>query len=132
MKPIITIDFDSTLSRPDVQEYAKELMQRGFDVWVLTSRFDELHKHRYPHNPTNDDLWAVIDELNIPRWKVRFTCMESKSLYLLNTNVLWHLDDDSIELADIRYRKCKTLPISVKSGDWKSKCERIINTLNPS
>ena len=59
-KIIVTFDFDGTLSRKDVQEYAIELMKKGIDVWVLTTRYDELHKHRYEPNPTNDDLWEVI------------------------------------------------------------------------
>ena len=70
-KIIVTFDFDGTLSRKDVQEYAIELMKKRIDVWVLTTRYDELHKHRYEPNPTNDDLWEVIYSLNIPRWKVR-------------------------------------------------------------
>lgn len=123
---IVSFDFDSTLSRKDVQEYAKELLQRGIDVWIVTSRYDELHKHRYQHNPTNNDLWAVIDELNIPRWKVRFTCMESKSLYLIHTKIVWHLDDDTVELYEMRYNKCQTVGISVNSGNWKQKCERYL------
>lgn len=125
-KAIVSFDFDSTLSRKDVQEYAKELLSKGIDVWVVTSRFDELHKHRYPHNPTNDDLWAVVDEIGIPRWKVRFTCMESKSLYLIYTSVVWHLDDDNVELDDIRYNRCKTIGINVSSGGWKNKCDRVL------
>ena len=28
----VTFDFDNTLSRPDVQEYAKKLIKRGIDV----------------------------------------------------------------------------------------------------
>jgi hypothetical protein len=123
---IVSFDFDSTLSRKDVQEYAKELLERGIDVWVVTSRYDELHKHRYPHNPTNNDLWLVIDELNIPRWKVRFTCMESKFLYLMHTKTVWHLDDDTFELYEMRSNKCQTVGISVNSGNWKQKCERYL------
>lgn len=123
---IVSFDFDNTLSRKDVQDYAKELISRGIEVWVITSRFDELHKHRYPHNPTLDDLWEVVDEIGIPRWRVRFTCMESKSLYLMHTNVVWHLDDDIIELSSIKYDKCKTIGINVKGGGWKQKCERIL------
>lgn len=126
MNKIVTFDFDNTLSLKHVQEYALELMERGVDVWVLTSRFDDIHKHRYPNNPTNEDLWKVIDSLNIKRHKVRFTCMESKGIYLEHSNVIWHLDDDFIELSDMRYRKCKTVGISVKSGNWKQKCERIL------
>ena len=33
-KIIVTFDFDGTLSRKDVQEYAIELIERGIDVWV--------------------------------------------------------------------------------------------------
>jgi len=42
-KKIVTFDFDATLSRPDVQEYAKELIEKGIDVWVVTARYDDLH-----------------------------------------------------------------------------------------
>lgn len=65
MKHIVTFDFDSTLSRQDVQDYATSLIKKGFDVWVLTSRYDELHKHRYRHNPTNEDLYYIMDYENI-------------------------------------------------------------------
>jgi len=53
---IVTFDFDSTLSQKIVQDFAKSLMLKGVDVYVLTSRYDELHRHRYPLNPTNEDF----------------------------------------------------------------------------
>jgi hypothetical protein len=62
-KITVTIDFDSTLSRRDVQEYAVELIGRGVDVWVLTSRYDVIHQHKYPFNATNEDLWEIIISL---------------------------------------------------------------------
>lgn len=127
--PIVTFDFDGTLSRMDVQEYFLELLERGIDCWVLTSRYDELHKHRYPKNPTNDDLWEIIDELNLPRYKVRFTNMELKATYLEPTDVLFHIDDDFVELNEIM-RNTKVTAISVY-GNWKNKCERILkNNIN--
>lgn len=126
-KIIVTFDFDETLSRKDVQEYAIELIERGIDVWVLTTRYDELHKHRYEPNPTNDDLWAVIDSINIPRFKVRFTNMEWKANYLLHTNVSLHLDDNYKEFIKMRNMKCKTLGVQVNCGSFRNKCNRIIN-----
>ena len=122
----ITFDFDGTLSRKDVQEYAIELIKKGIDVWVLTTRYDELNKHRYEPNPTNDDLWEVIDSLKIPRWKVRFTNMEWKANYLLHTNVLLHLDDNYKEFIKMRNMKCKTLGVQVNCGSFRNKCNRII------
>lgn len=127
---IVTFDFDGTLSRKDVQEYALELISKGIDVWVVTSRYDELQKHRYKINPTNDDLWEVIDRLNIPRWKVRFTCMDYKASYLLHTNSIFHLDDNCDEFFEMRKIKCKTKGIQVKSTSFKNKCNRIIKKIS--
>lgn len=132
MKPVVTFDYDSTLSRPDVQEYAKHLIDKGVDVWVVTSRYDNLHLQRYEgiidkEHWNNDDLWKVVDEIGIPRWKVRFTNMEWKSLYLMGTKAIWHLDDDYKELYMIREAAIKTVGIQVNAGSWKRKCERLLN-----
>ena len=127
---IVSVDFDSTLSRRDVQEYVKKLISSGVDVWVVTSRYDDLHIHRYSFEATNSDLWFVVDSLNIPRWKVRFTCGESKSLYLAHSNVIWHLDDDPVELFEIKNMKIKTYGIQVEAGSWKQKCNRLLNKKN--
>ena len=37
----VSFDFDGTLSRKDVQEYAKSLVNSGLEVWIVTSRFDD-------------------------------------------------------------------------------------------
>lgn len=129
-KVYCSVDYDSTLSRKDVQEYVKELITRGIEVWVVTSRYDDLHKHKYNFAANNDDLWAVIDELGIPRWKVRFCNMEDKANYLMNTNVIWHLDDDYNELMSIQNTHIPTVGIQVESGSWKSKCERLLLKAN--
>jgi hypothetical protein len=136
-KIICTFDFDKTLNRPDVQEYARELIAKGIDVWVVTSRYDDLHTHNYQYladyddnfsaDYNNDDLWIIVDDLQIPRHKVRFTNMEFKSAYLQKTNALWHLDDSFQELAYIKMDKIKTVGIQVNSGSWKQKCNRILN-----
>lgn len=122
---VVSFDFDSTLSRVDVQDYAKSLISRGVDVWVLTSRYDELHKHLYPINPTLDDLYEVVDRLGISRNKIRFQCMRPKAEWLFNTRVIWHLDDDYVEINQIN-RETDTVGISVVSGDYKNKCERLL------
>ena len=125
MSKIVTFDFDSTLSRPDVQEYARQLIKRGIEVYVLTSRFDELHKHKYPSNPTLDDLYKVTDKLGITRDRIRFQCMRNKSEYLEGTNVIWHLDDDWVELNYIN-KETDVKGISCIGGGWKQKCEKLL------
>lgn len=34
----VSFDFDDTLSKPKVQEYAKELINRGIEVYIVTAR----------------------------------------------------------------------------------------------
>ena len=56
----VSFDFDSTLSRKDVQKFAKELIDKGIDVHIVTSRssFKQLDEEGY-----NDDLYEVADNL---------------------------------------------------------------------
>lgn len=130
----VTFDFDNTLSRTDVQMYARELVQRGMCVWVLTMRYDEIHKHKWAADPCNEDLYKVLDKVGIPRWKVRFCNMEewggmcnAKAKYLQGTNVIFHLDDSPEELCSFKlFKGNKTLPIQVRQPHWKHKCERAI------
>jgi hypothetical protein len=133
MIPIVTFDFDSCLSRPDVQEYAAQLIAEGVNVWIVTSRFDDLHVHLQWQGLEygNNDLFRVADKLGITRDKIRFTNMVSKSMFLINTKVIWHLDDDNIELNEIRDNKqLKTIGIQVNSGMWKQKCQRLLKKHN--
>lgn len=125
MSKTVSFDFDGTLSRSDVQEYFKELMSRGVDCWVVTSRYDDLHKHLYPNNPTNEDLWKVIDELGLPRHKVMFRNMESKCDFLLCTNIVWHLDDDEYTLDDLN-NYTKVIGVDVKDNIWKNLCNNLL------
>lgn len=126
---IVSFDFDQTLSRSDVQEYAKELLSLGVDLWVLTARYDDLHTHLYTDdfgdNP-NQDLWDVVDKIGIPRWKVKFMNMVPKAFFLRKTKVVWHLDDNHTELFDIRNSSVDTIGIYVNSSTWKRKCNKLL------
>lgn len=127
----VSIDFDKTLSKPCVQEYAKELLEQGHEIWVVTSRFDECHIHLYQRTEWTeagqDDLWEVVDDLGIPRHHVRFTNMESKWMYLDRTHFVWHLDDDYVEINDAKHHGCSVPFIQVQSSGWKQKCNRLLN-----
>jgi len=124
----VSFDFDGTLEHADVQEYASELIDRGVEVWVVTTRWDENHKHKYPMNATLDDLWEVVDRLGIPRWRVRFTCMEWKAGYLRGTHFAWHLDDNEQEFSACKKTEgCAVPMIDVMGNGWKKKCERLLN-----
>ena len=123
-KKIVTFDFDSTLSTKIVQDFAKSLISKGIEVYVLTSRYDELTKHNYVPNPINEDLYKVIN-LGIDRTKIRFQCMRPKSEYLFNTKVIWHLDDDWVEVNEIN-SQTKTKGIDVTLKGWKQECLNLL------
>lgn len=123
----VSFDFDGTLSTEEVQEYAKELIDRGLDVWIVTTRYDENQMYLYDPPGTNiDDLWEIVDRLGLPRWKVRFTCMKWKWEYLKNTQFVWHLDDNDEEHRKARQNGCKVPIILNYVKDWKEQCENLL------
>lgn len=126
----VSVDFDDTLSRKYVQEYVSELIDKGVDVWVVTARYDENHKYKFPSNPTIEDLWEVVDNLSIPRWKVRFQCNERKYKYLKGSNFVFHLDNDEDEIRLLNSYSHSSysgnpVPILLK-GSWRNKCNRLL------
>lgn len=120
----LSFDFDSTLSRTVIQDYAKELIESEHDVWIVTSR---LHESNTQWPDYNNDLYKVADELGIPKDKIVFTNGQPKHQFVSDLDFLWHLDDDWLELKEIQ-RFTKVKPISCfGSSTWKNKCNRIIN-----
>jgi hypothetical protein len=119
----LSFDFDSTLDRPSVQMYAKQLMDDGHEVWICTTRTSpETHA-----NPSwNDDLFLVSDKLGIPRSQIIFTNHELKYDFLKDKGFLWHLDDDWIELNELN-RNTDIRGISVwGQTNWKKKCDKLL------
>lgn len=118
----VSFDFDGTLSRIDVQEFAKTLIDDGLDVWICTSR---LCPEKALNNKWNDDLFKVANELGIPKSNIIFTNYEDKAAHLTE-DFIWHLDDDWIELDEINRQK-KTVGVSVfENSAWKQKCLKIL------
>jgi hypothetical protein len=126
----VSFDFDSTLSRNDVQDYARFLINKGFEVWILTSRFEDCYQYPWYRGTVNEhchhDLYIVANSLNIPPERIIFTNMADKADTILERedfNPIWHLDDDYIEL-NIIHRKTTTKAISVISSSYKKKCNK--------
>jgi hypothetical protein len=129
----VSFDFDHTLSRKDVQVFAKELVNDGHEVWIVTSRFsDEVAKEKKWHwiEGQNQKLFDVAEECGIKKENIQFTCMESKSLFLKDKGFIFHLDDDDIELMDIldnnRYTGDNCFPVHVEHFEWKENCQNIL------
>jgi hypothetical protein len=126
----VSFDYDATLSRKDVQEFAKKLVSRGIEVWIVTSRFDDetaKEKAWWWIKDQNNNLFEVADECGIRRENIKFTNMESKSIFLKDKAFTFHLDDDYIELLDILESGDKCLPVNVDHFEWKETCLNVLN-----
>jgi hypothetical protein len=83
----IAFDFDGTLERNDVQILAKEIIDLGYHVEIVTTRWDEDNKHKYrfwgklnyDKDNFHGDLYKVAGELKI---SYNFTNMQWKSEFL--------------------------------------------------
>jgi len=122
----VSFDFDSTLSRVTIQDYAQSLIKRGIDVYVTTSRVEP---DKAPNKNWNDDLFKVTDKLGISRNKITFTNYVDKWEVIGDRDFIWHLDDDWIEL-NLLNRNTKIVGISCfGSKNWKQKCEKLLKSI---
>jgi len=129
----VSFDYDFTLDREDVQNYAKYLMSKGVEVWVTTSRETDESinaKRAYPETwkyPPNWELYRDTDRLEIPRDRINFTAWVDKWTVIKNNNFIWHLDDDDVEIEQAIEWDCDCPFINVEIDGWKDECERLLN-----
>jgi predicted nucleotide-binding protein (sugar kinase/HSP70/actin superfamily) len=130
----VSFDFDSTLSRHEVQQFAKELVQQGHEVWIVTSRIsNEQSKIEYSDNYTldrvyksNKKLFRIADNVGIPRSNIQFMNFQMKSEFIKDNGFLFHLDDDSDELMDIISSEDPCKPVNVDHFEWLETCREIL------
>ena len=133
----VSFDFDSTLSRHDVQKFAKELVREGHEVWIVTSRIsNEQSKIEYTDNYTRDrvyksnrKLFRVADNVGIQRSNIQFMNFQMKSEFIKDKGFAFHLDDDTDELMDIIATKDPCKSINVNHFEWEHDCREVLKTL---
>lgn len=103
---IISFDFDATLSLPSVQEVAKDLIDKGFNVIVTTTRHSKY---------LNQDLIKITDRLGIN--KIVYTNGEGKEFFMQDVDI--HIDNDESDLRNIS-RNTYTEVINVTDKEWKT------------
>ena len=119
----VSFDFGSTLTLGKVQAYAKELVERGIEVWIVTSRKGF---GKEPNPTCNDDLFEVAERIGIKKENIHFCCMANKSEFLKDKNFVFHIDDDNIELSFVK-TDTDVKPIYLFGNrDWRSDCEKAI------
>lgn len=126
MKGKVSIDFDSTLDRKDVQRFAKKLINDGFEVWIVTTRksleYAKANLDQWGVNrveKSNLKLFRVADNLGIKREHIHFTNHQLKIDFLKDKDFITHLDDDTDELMGIILSGDKCEPFNVGYFEWE-------------
>ena len=124
----VSFDFDNTLSLENVQQYAKELIDKGIIVYIVTARQPIVGAYEYAgYIFDNLALFAIADKLGIKRENIFFCSGNLKANYFLeHPEFIWHLDDDLNEIISIG-RHTKVHGIQVGVDDWMDKCDELIN-----
>lgn len=127
----VSFDFDSTLSRKSVRKIAKEFIKQGFEVHVVTSRYEDTT--RWGNNPWsttfNRDLFRVTDHLGIKRENIHFMDMVSKyKFFEKNPGFLFHLDDDPMEIIEINIEtpEVKGILCTYTSNVWVEEVSKFL------
>jgi len=133
----ISFDFDGTIGhQKSIQEYARQLIDDGHEVWIVTRRYanpddyGQLFCQAYGIKDIvkeHKQLFDVAKECGITIDHIHFMNMVDKyEFFARNKGFLWHLDDDQFEIDDIN-QYTETIGISCSNrSNWKSKCERLI------
>lgn len=119
----VSMDFDGTLDRADVQDYVAGLIGLEVDVHILTDR--EPEDENEIDFIDNSDLWDVVNQLAIPVKNVRFTSYLPKADWLVDSGTILHLDDQEIELKKIDDLTL-VIPVDVKKPGWEERCDEIL------
>lgn len=137
----VSFDFDKTLTSAEVERYATELVARGIEVWICTSRTEP---YLSPSEEYNDDLFEVADRVGIKREHIMFCNgnrkieflkrkelilqreIKHKGVYLKQQSpFLLHADDDLIELSYFQQSTIKPVRM-FGNPNWKRDCETIL------
>ena len=125
----LSFDYDSTLSRKDVQEFVKTLILNGHEVWITTSRSPTTEENvkKWPHLDGNNSVVYIDAALvGIPKTRITFTSGINKIEILRNKGFKFHLDDDEVEMISIQEDEDDCIPVWVELPNWKERCLNII------
>jgi len=122
----ISFDFDGTLEFKEIQDYAKELVERGFEVWIVTTRYEDVSK--YSFNISHDDLYEAVEYTGIQKNHIHFNNMKHKHTFFKNNNFTFHLDDNPDEKR-LMIQQTDTPCIMVFGYQWREQCEKLLTLL---
>jgi len=124
----VSFDYDNTLTRTPVFNYAKELVKSGVELWIVTARFD--NPSHDPLDKDYDNYWLFenTNELGIARDHIIFTGLKDKSEFFnVNKDFIFHLDDTYEEISKINKYTNVTGVWLLQGHDWKETCNKLLN-----
>lgn len=116
----ISFDFDGTLEFKEVQDYAKELKKRGYEICILTTRFSDPSKYNFDATEAHQHLFDVAKDIGIE--EIHFTEFEFKYKSIDSFGIDIHLDDDYRDEVFMINKYCKAKAILFGYG-WKKEFE---------
>lgn len=122
-KPVVSFDYDGTLSQTSVQRYARRLEKEGIEVRVVTRREEKIEFPYY-----NDDL--RVDAKFVGASDVHYTEGKQKSDWFneheggLIPTPVFHLDDDPHELETSD--ESNVIFVDVTDPNWRTRCDEIL------
>ena len=133
MKKKISFDFDDTLEHEYIQDYAKELINRGYEIHIVTSRYENTDDYpketpeKYKNSENHLDLYLIADKLGIPNKNIHFTNFTEKfRFFKTHTDFLLHLDDNNTETLFITINTNTKGVDIVNNINWKEICEALL------
>jgi hypothetical protein len=127
----VSFDYDETLSEGYVENFAKELIDFGFDVYIITARSSDdewikSFKGGLVKSDFNNDIWETCKRIDLPKEKVIFTAYSDKIDFIKGEGFIFHLDDSELELKLISDSNDSCSPINVKHKGWEDMCRNLI------
>lgn len=123
LKMKVSFDFDGTLTRLDVQRYARLLNRMGLEIHIVTAR----HKAHDLDKNDHQDLWMVANKVGILDRNVHFLNCADKSKFFIkeDNDFIFHVDDNWFTVDDINEHTDVT-SVCVLDEGWLMKCDELI------
>jgi hypothetical protein len=112
----ISFDFDDTLEHEVVQKVAANLIKKGHNVCILTTRYSDPSRYSCP-GVTHDDLYSIAAKLEIK--EIIFTEFEWKYKSIDKFKINLHIDNNPDEVYDINMN-CTARAIAYDDNDPKN------------
>ncbi len=104
----ISFDFDDTLENVECQKVAKDLIVQGYDVCILTTRYEDVKRYSFPCS--HAELFRIAEELGIK--EIKFTNFKWKCEVIDSHGIDIHVDDNYREEVIPINNQCKARAVS--------------------